>query len=65
LTAIFQDIKSRLDGGLVSINNGTLNLNGVNLHLVKAGRNGGAVYTTGQVEININNTNFKDISAAG
>jgi hypothetical protein len=34
MTTIFENIKSRLDGGLASINNGTLYLNGVNVHKV-------------------------------
>jgi hypothetical protein len=52
-----------LDGGLVSINNGTLNIDNINIHKVKAGRNGGVVYTEGQVNVNINSTNFTNISA--
>ena len=61
MTTIFENIKSRLDGGLVSINNGTLYIDGANLRKVRAGRNGGVIYTEGQVEVNINSTNFTDV----
>lgn len=65
MSTIFENIKSRLDGGLISLNNGTLYLDGANIHKVKAGRNGGVIYTEGQVNVNINSTNFTDVSASG